>query len=146
MKAKTPGVRLAAGWYSPDEIPFVAKPGDKLIRPKAVLLGHPGIYLPNGMVFHNAPPGEQMTSLREYAAGNLIRVEAQPQRVRDRAIASAYHMLRNPSRYDLSTYNCDDSVNMALSGKPGSTQRVVIAGLLLAAVAAAISKGGVRIR
>lgn len=144
--SKTSGVRLAAGWYRHDEIPFIAKPGDKLVRPKFVVLGHPGIYLPNGLVFHNTPPGEQMVSLEEYAAGYLIRVEAQPQHMRERAIYSAYQMLRNPSRYDLYTNNCDDSVNRALTGKPGSTQRVIITALIAGGIAAAIAKGRIPIR
>ncbi len=114
-------------------------PGDVVSRRKGPVM-HRGVVLGDGRVLHNTPGrGEHVSSMREFSAGEKVRVQRRSLAERERALARAerwrhrpYHLLRN---------NCEHTVHRTTSGAARSPQlRGWIAGVGLAAVALAVTR------
>ena len=117
--------------------------GDVLSRRKGLVM-HRGIALGDGRVLHNTPVrGEHISTEREFANGQRVRVESATYAERQRALAHAAYVERrhSPRRYHLFGNNCEHTVHRANSGDARSPQlRGWVAGVGLAAVALAVTR------
>ena len=94
-------------------------PGDILLTTKGIA-PHEGIYVGSGRVFHNHPDnsGEAIVDLKDFAKSGDYSIKSRVSNpiVGQRIMANIRTMLRCPGRYDVLRYNCQHSVNKALSG------------------------------
>jgi len=117
--------------------------GDVLSRRKGLVM-HRGIALGDGRVLHNTPGrGEHISTEREFANGQRVRVESATYAERQRSLAHAAYVERRRSTraYNLFDNNCEHTVHRANSGDARSPQlRGWVAGVGLAAVALAVTR------
>jgi len=117
--------------------------GDVLSRRKGLVM-HRGIALGDGRVLHNTPGrGEHISTEREFANGQRVRVESATYAERKRSLAHAAYVERrqSPRAYHLFGNNCEHTVHRANSGDAHSPQlRGWVAGVGLAAVALAVTR------
>jgi len=117
--------------------------GDVLSRRKGLVM-HRGIALGDGRVLHNTPGrGEHISSEREFANGQRVRVESASYAERQRALAHAAYVEQrhSPRAYNLFGNNCEHTVHRANSGDARSPQlRGWVAGVGLAAVALVVTR------
>jgi hypothetical protein len=114
------------------------KPGDMLHRSKGIVQ-HAGVYIGNGMVFHNRPErGAEVTSYSDYAEGKTVKVtctkrpslEGLPKRVQETIdTGPSYSVLSN---------NCEHSANYVISGRKISPQIQSVA--ICAAIGGVVGK------
>lgn len=99
--------------------------GDKVSRPKADgLVKHVGVYIGNGLVFHNLPGrGEHVSSLTEFAAGQQITIIPSPVSVNLLQLNwRVQERLNSPKGYDPLDYNCEHAAHYVLTGQLDSPQ------------------------
>lgn len=109
-------------------------PGAVLKRPKAAgLVEHEGLYLGNGLVFHNTPArGDHISTLADFSQGQSIRIHRTDQHLVPAALIRAQQLAWVNRRYDVASYNCQHSVRKALGLAAESPQ---IRGWALASLA-----------
>lgn len=97
------------------------EPGD-LVSSQKGPFRHRGIALPGCMVLHNTPTrGEHVSTLQEFG-GSTIRIEKPGVADRERILANASAIVRNPKRFDVFLNNCEHTVTKAIDGTPKSQQ------------------------
>ena len=100
----------------------IIRPGDILKRDKG-LHEHVGVAWFDGRVLHNSPRrGEHLSSLDEFAAGRVIRVQPTPARYRDRVRANGGAVLQAPRDYNLLRNNCEHTAHYVVHGRSKSPQ------------------------
>jgi hypothetical protein len=110
--------------------------GDFLIRPKFLgFVEHVGVFLGNGLVFHNTPErGEHVSTVQEFSAGQPIRVQPKAADA-ESIIARVRRALENPKEYHLLFHNCEDTANETTEGKAKSpTIAFIIIAILIGLV------------
>lgn len=115
--------------------PNLLRVGDLLLRPKCLGFTHVGVWLGNGVVFHNAPErGEHVSTVEDFASGDVVSsksTNAHPAIVLSRVGSR----LTTPRAYDLFNNNCEHSANHVVSGKAFSAQLIIGAAIVIASVA-----------
>jgi hypothetical protein len=120
--------------------------GDLLKKPKGPFT-HYGIYLGNGMVFHNSPThGEHQSTFTEFAGDEKVTCVSITPEKRSEILNRLSESLRNAKQYNILFNNCEHTIFRILSGEARSPQLVGwgLAGLcivILIAVFATKGKG-----
>jgi len=112
------------------------KPSDLLHRSKGVIQ-HTGVYLGNGLVFHNLPEkGVIISSYAEFADGkevNVTRVELTESKF---LAGRLKEIINNDSRYHLFANNCEHVAHYLITGRKMSPQiQAIVIGLIFGGVA-----------
>ena len=98
--------------------------GDLLKKPKGPFT-HYGIYLGNGMVFHNSPElGEHKSTFAEFAGQEKVTfISVWPEK-RGEVLNRLSDSLKNEKQYNLLFNNCEHTVYKIVAGQPMSPQLV----------------------
>lgn len=99
-------------------------PGAALARSKAAgWTQHVGIYVGNGIVFHNTPTnGEHLATVDTFATSQPLHVFISDAARRQRALIGVRSALKAPRPYSLLSNNCEHTLTRAFGLRPNSPQ------------------------
>lgn len=99
-------------------------PAGALLSAPKRFVSHVGLYLGNGLIFHNNPEkGEHISSIDEFSWGQPVRIMRilTGQELLG-ALQRASQILSAPKRYDALTNNCEHTLSRALGKAQSSPQ------------------------
>ncbi len=99
------------------------KPGDILFVDK-YFFEHIGVYLGEGLVYHNKPSkGEHISDLEEFLNGNQIkRIAKLTPEKREEVLNNVREELENKRPYNIFENNCEHTVYRVIQRNPRSPQ------------------------